>query len=129
MKPTIGRKVLFWLNNAKQINGKNVEPFVAGQPFDATIVCVWDERGVNLRVTDHGGESHSVRSVTLRQEGDPTPPGMYCEWPAFQVRQAEKPDKTMTLTVSMDTADALERIILEVDKHIAAEAVRDKKIE
>lgn len=78
--PTIGRKVWFRLNGA----ALPFDVFQVEQPLDATIVCVWNDRMVNLRITDHGGASHSVRNVTLQQPGDPTPPGFYCEWMPYQ---------------------------------------------
>lgn len=89
IKPTIGRKVWFRAAGVSTLNGKAVNQFVQDQPFDATIVCVWGDRMVNLLVVDHGGEMHSVRSVTLRQEGDNQPGGMYCEWMPYQNGQAK----------------------------------------
>jgi hypothetical protein len=88
IKPTIGRKVWFRPAAVSTLNGKAVNHFIPDQPFDATIVCVWGDRMVNLLVVDHGGETHAVRSVTLRQEGDNQPGGMYCEWMPYQTGQA-----------------------------------------
>lgn len=86
--PTVGRKVWFRPNGAQTLNGATFENY-ASQPMDATIVCVWGERLVNLQVVDHGGISHGLRSVTLIQPGDPAPAGFYCEWMPFQVGQAK----------------------------------------
>lgn len=88
--PTIGRKVWFRPNGAAHLNGAIYANHMPSQPMDATIVCVWGERMVNLAVLDHDGGMHSVRSVPLVQPGDPIPQGFYCEWMPFQVGQAAK---------------------------------------
>jgi hypothetical protein len=94
--PTIGRKVWFWPNGLKLTVAGPLEVFTEKQALDATVVCVWGDRMVNLSVTDHGGRVHSVRSCTLLQEGDAVPGGFYCEWMPYQVSQAKtseaKPD-------------------------------------
>lgn len=82
--PTIGRKVWFRPNGLKSTNAGPIEVFDEVQALDATIVCVWGDRMVNLRVTDHGGRVHSIRSCTLRQEGDTVPTGYYCDWMPYQ---------------------------------------------
>jgi hypothetical protein len=64
-----------------------------GQPLDATIVYVWNERMVNLAVIDHGGIMWGIGSVRLMQDGDTLPPGEpYCEWMPYQKGQAAKVD-------------------------------------
>lgn len=79
--PTIGRKVWYW----KLISNPNVD-----QPEDATVTYVHGDRCVNLRITNHIGESRGMTSVELRQPGDPKPEGPFCEWMPYQVRQAAK---------------------------------------
>lgn len=123
MKPTIGRKVWFRLNGASYIDAsaRPVE-LVKDQPMDATIACVWGDSLVNLSVTDHDGKAHSVRSVTLRQEDDPAPQGMYCEWMPYQVDQAKKQSESVLFPMERATADALVRIVQKIDEQITAEA-------
>lgn len=75
--PTIGRKVWFWPNGMKSTEAGLINVLTEKQPLDATIVCVWGDRMVNLGVTDHDGRVHVLRSCTLRQEGDAVPGGHY----------------------------------------------------
>jgi hypothetical protein len=90
IKPTIGRKVWFHPNGMKEsAAGKPVDVFVKEQPLDATVVCVWGDRLVNLGVIDHGGAVHSIRSCPFRHPNDPVPGGYYCEWMPFQTGQAK----------------------------------------
>lgn len=88
--PTIGRKVWFWPNGMKLTAAGPLNVFDEKQALDATVVCVYGDRMVNLSVKDHGGRVHSVRSCTLLQNGDPVPGGYYCEWMPYQVSQAAK---------------------------------------
>lgn len=122
VKPTIGRKVWFWPNGATigAPGTKQPEVFMQDQAMDATIVCVWGDRMVNLSVTDHGGTVHSIRSVPLVQQGDVPLTGMYCEWMPYQLAQASKPADSVvaTLTVSKETADAMERLIQRLDREL-----------
>jgi hypothetical protein len=85
IKPTIGRKVWFY------------EPTLAGNinnptvPFDATIVYVWGDTCVNLRVTDHQGNTFARCSVPLRDPGadDRHGAGDYvATWMPYQTGQA-----------------------------------------
>ena len=88
--PTIGREVWFQPNGTKPVaDGKPIYIF-ADQPLDATVVCVWGDRIVNLTVADHGGQVHAFRSVTLRQDGDAVPIGHYCEWMPHQAAKAKQ---------------------------------------
>jgi hypothetical protein len=123
MKPTIGRKVWFRLNGASigEPGTKQPEEFVKDQAMDATIVCVWGDTMVNLSVTDHGGTVHSIRSVTLRREGELAPQGMYCEWMPYQLGQAAKETEPVLFPVGRKTADALVRIIAKIDEQIDAQ--------
>ena len=89
MKPTIGRKVWFRLNGATietPAGTIQIQVFDPEQALDATVVLVHDEPkvSVNLFVVDHGGFTHSFRSVPLRQDGEEVPAGMYCEWMPYQ---------------------------------------------
>ena len=87
IKPTIGRKVWFQPNGINVIENRVVQEF-ADQPMDATVICVWGDRSVNLRVTDHAGFTHRAASVALLQEDD-EPPEVntpYCMWMPFQIK-------------------------------------------
>lgn len=93
IKPAIGRKV-WYRHDGNPIYDGVPAPWTptsyGDQPMDATVVYVWGDRMVNLRVTDHAGATFIVTSVTLVQEGDATPGGRYCEWMPYQQGQARK---------------------------------------
>lgn len=82
--PTIGRKVYY---SPMQSDGtKHGE-----QPFDATVVYVWNDRLVNLSVRDHNGNVFNKTSVDLLQDDDaPHPRGGHCYWMPYQKGQAAK---------------------------------------
>lgn len=102
MKPTIGRKVWLRLNGATIGVPGALQPqvFDPKQALDATVVFVHDEAkvSVNLFVVDHGGFTHSICSVPLRQDGEAVPTGMYCEWMPYQVAQAKKDEPIKAVT-------------------------------
>lgn len=84
IKPTIGRKVWFWDygNGAYNLD----------QAFDATVIYVWRDAMVNLRVTDHNGSTSIQTSVQLR---DPIPGDRHgmervATWMPYQTAQAAK---------------------------------------
>lgn len=84
--PTIGRKVWYW-----PVNDAGIAVYSVGQPCDATVVYVWGDNCVNLRVTDHGGNSHSRNSVLLHQGAvDDRPPSSCATWMPYQQGQAKK---------------------------------------
>lgn len=100
IKPTVGRKVWFQPNRSKDasalvVDNKIVQQFTA-EPLDATVLCTWSDRCVNLLVVDHAGVTHAMRSVTLRQADEIPPPGFYCEWMPYQTGQAAKDSKVST---------------------------------
>lgn len=103
IKPTVGRKVWFRQNHPKDsplvIDNKVVQQFTQ-EPMDATVLCTWSDRCVNLLVVDHAGVTHAVRSVTMRQEGDPEPTSHYCDWMPYQTGQAKKYADTAIQTVA-----------------------------
>ena len=93
IKPTIGRKVWYRHdgNPTTDIMGGMLHPIAySDQPMDATVIYVWGDRMVNLRIVDHAGNAFSLASITLVQEGDATPGGCYCEWMPYQQGQARK---------------------------------------
>lgn len=93
IKPTIGRKVWYRHDGAPLVSGLPAPwtPTSYGdQPMDATVVYVWGDRMVNLRVTDHAGNTFVVTSVTLVQPGDAIPGSRHCEWMPYQTQQHQK---------------------------------------
>lgn len=91
--PTIGRKVWYVHDNYQTIDAKgnpvNVVSF-SKHPMDATVIHVWSDRNVSLRITDHGGTTFALHSITLVQEGDPIPMGRHCIWMPHQLGQAKR---------------------------------------
>lgn len=84
IQPTVGRKV-WYRPSATEAITRNGD-----QPMDATIVYVWNDRLVNLRVIDHVGNAH-IRNSALLMQGDEQydPVTGYCEWMPFQTGQAK----------------------------------------
>lgn len=111
--PTIGRKVWYRHDGGRttDINGGQVNVVSYGdQPMDATVIYVWHDRMVNLRITDHAGNTFALSSVNLVQQGDVTPNYRYCEWMPYQKGQAAKAVAT-ALPVMDPGPDSLEREI------------------
>lgn len=111
--PTIGRKVWYRHDGGQaiDINGGKVDVASYGdQPMDATVIYVWHDRMVNLRVTDHAGNTFALSSVTLVQQGDATPSCRHCEWMPYQKGQTAKAEAS-PLPVVDPGPDSLEREI------------------
>lgn len=97
--PTIGRKVWYRPAPVEVRTQSDLRDFSAHKmvclnqavPMDATVVYVWNDRMVNLRVTDHDGRQFALKSVLLLQ-GDETyqPVNGYCEWMPYQAGQAKQ---------------------------------------
>lgn len=83
--PTVGRIV--WFRPGPH---RGIMTVHGDQPLAAQVVYVWNDRLVNLLVTDHHGTQHAVSSVPLKQEGDERPLGGYAEWMPYQTGQAAK---------------------------------------
>lgn len=95
--PTIGRRVWYWpssldrgLLEVKPTTIIEADVESSGQPCDAGVVRVFNDRLVNLSVTDHNGNVHKRLSVTLYQPGDHVThsDGGYATWMDYQVQQA-----------------------------------------
>lgn len=95
--PTIGRRVWYWpssldrgLLEVKPTTIIEADVESSGQPCDAGVVRVFNDRLVNLLVTDHNGNVHKRLSVTLYQPGDHVThsDGGYATWMDYQVQQA-----------------------------------------
>lgn len=91
IKPTVGRKVWFRPSSLPLRASLEVHD---GQPCDATILYVWNDRRVNLLVAGPTGVTQRLLDVTLRQSGDAPPISAfsfgYAEWMPCQ--QVAKPD-------------------------------------
>lgn len=92
--PTVGRKVWFRpggpVDPAIQVMPPDFDNAL-GQPLDATIVYVHNDRKVNLLVVDHGGNSFPMHNIQLVQPGDEAcQTGHRAEWMPFQVKTAGK---------------------------------------
>jgi hypothetical protein len=90
IKPTVGRVVWFTPPNNSAESGFSG---YGGQPMAATVAYVWNDRLVNLQVTDHAGVAHAKTSVPLIQDDEPKPDGYYCEWMPYQKGQAAKTEQ------------------------------------
>jgi hypothetical protein len=103
--PTIGRRVWYWPSDYDCGLGISKPETIivaddsSGQPCDAGVVRVFNDRLVNLSVTDHEGNVHKRTSVTLYQPGDNISHvgGGYCTWMDYQVKQAQGEPVTATL--------------------------------
>lgn len=84
IQPSIGRRV--WYRPAVH---EAVAVYDRAQALDAGIVYVWNDRMVNLLVTDHAGQTHIRTSVTLLQDDDApaNSTGGYAEWMPYQKGQ------------------------------------------
>lgn len=84
--PTVGR--VLWFHANAHHHFSNYDP---RQPMAATVAFVHNDRLVNLRVTDHAGDEHALRSVTLLQDDDLKPEGQsFAVWMPYQMEQAKK---------------------------------------
>lgn len=92
IKPTIGRKVWFWVGEEAPM-GVILDK---KQAFDATVVFVYDGGTVNLLLLDHYGSNNVVHNVALI---DPSADDChheggyengYATWMPYQVGQAKK---------------------------------------
>ena len=102
IKPIVGRKI--WYSPCPALDDP---PKIGEQPYDATIVYVWSDKLVNLRVTDHCGNTFARGSVTLLQEGDaPNSEGGHCYWMPYQKGQAAKTDEVAEIAATVRAARA-----------------------
>lgn len=87
IKPTIGRKVWYWSH-------KPALGYADKQPEDATVVYVFADNSVNLRVTSHSGESRPETSVLLWNGEGEQPSTRHAQWMPYQIGQAKKEAQT-----------------------------------
>lgn len=86
ISPSIGRKVWFW--PAGEPDMAQYNPDVA---LDATVIYPWSDHCVNLRITDHAGNTHIRTSVTLHQGSVEDKPAHSCAtWMPYQTAMAAK---------------------------------------
>lgn len=91
IKPTIGRRLWFWPNGVTSLsNGAPLSIIDKSVPLDAGVVFVWNDRMLNLDVTDHYGNHHQATSVPLLQDDDERPTvGAYATWMDYQKQVAK----------------------------------------
>lgn len=99
IKPTVGRKVWYTPSENDFKGPKPMHVVGSGegqQPLDATVIAVWNDRVVNVLVTDILGNQFPVMSCMLVQEGDPKPAGHFVSWTPYQVGAARRGDGSAT---------------------------------
>lgn len=100
--PAIGRRLHYFASSYDRgLTSHKPETLIEadpGQPCDAVIVRVWNDRMVNLVVYDHNGNVHKRTSVTLHQPGDHIThtDGGYAAWKDRQVRHANPKQQPTT---------------------------------
>lgn len=79
-----------------------------GQPLAATVAHVWNDRQVNLTVSDSNGNVFARQRVTLLQDNDVPGDGAYAEWMPYQKGQAAKTEalEQAALVSPPDESDA-----------------------
>lgn len=88
INPEVGNKVWYFHDeNATFLQGEQPKVIKASQAMDATVVYVWNDRMVNLDVTDHVGNRFAINSVPLVQPSDVHLMGSYCKWPDSHERK------------------------------------------
>ena len=85
ISPTVGRKVWFY-----PVNEPSVIQIDKSVPCDATVVYPWGDHCVNLRITDHAGNTHVRTSVWLVQDDEERPASNHATWMPYQKGQAAK---------------------------------------
>ena len=120
IKPTVGRVVHFYAPIADIIHASGPGPFAA------VIAYVHSDSMVNLAVFDSNGNACSRTSVTLVQEGDARPAGMFCEWMPYQKGQAAKTE-AVEARLSQVTEASIEKEIQ--DKGLTAPRITPAHVE
>lgn len=88
--PSIGRRVWYW-PSAFDLGTRGMVCNDSRQPFDAGVIYVWNESGVNLMVTDHIGKTFPLSSVSLFAADTDLPKGLgVAQWMPYQAAQAAK---------------------------------------
>lgn len=110
--PTIGRRVWFRPDSAIiAVLAMTVHDVNA--PLDAGIVYVWNDRMVNLDVTDHAGKHHAITSVKLVQEGEDCPPSHYAMWMPYQQKQNANAVGSAEAVIKPTTAPSVSDLAIE----------------
>lgn len=88
IKPTVGRIVWY---TPSEFDRAAMTVHDDKQPLAGIVTYVWNDRMVNLLVTDHSGAPYAKTSVPLLQDDDPRPEtGFFAEWMPYQKGQAAK---------------------------------------
>ena len=92
--PTVGRKV-WYRPSVAELAVRDPMKVIDGQPLDATVIAVHDDRLVNLLVIDAEGNGFPRLNVQLVQEDDVyETDGARAEWMPYQTAQAAKASTT-----------------------------------
>ena len=86
IKPTIGRKVWYFVNSAEGLNGIHSNDL--STPLDANIVYVHSDTCVNIAGFDHNGTPFARTSVPINIENGGGA-SAWVEWMPYQVGQAK----------------------------------------
>lgn len=115
IRPTNGRQVWYYPNGTfLSVNGDR------GQPLAATVVHVWSDNCVNLKVLDAEGQAHQVTSVRLLADGEEAPSlGAYCDWMPFQKGQAKAQEVPDYVQRMIDERAALADKVIKLGEFIS----------
>ena len=108
IKPTVGRKVWYQPTAHDKAGAWGMSQYDREQALDATVICVFSDRCVNLHIIDHAGKPFTVTSCQLLQDDDipprdldGNPVGGYAVWMPYQVGTAAKSAVTITGDVAV----------------------------
>lgn len=82
--PTVGRVILI-RNRTEALRG--------AQPECGLVAYVHDDGKINIGGTNHHGLPFALTEVTIRQDDNEAPQGVYAEWMPYQKGQAAKAEK------------------------------------
>ncbi len=96
IKPTIGRKLWYWPTDRDMWDGMLQYDAGDEQALDATIIYVWHDRSVSLRVIDHNGVPFVRTHIPLANPDDKSLQGTgFASWMPYQMGQAAKQDDSI----------------------------------
>lgn len=132
ISPTVGRVVWFWPSTqdtrvAMAVRSPRRSPesgdFEQPQPLAALVAYVFDDRLVNLTVSDHDGNTYARQNVQLVQEADAKPDGVsFATWMPFQVGQAKRHEQPTAPAIDLPALEQglAEKLGTAVDKITAS---------
>ena len=96
VKPTVGRKIYYWPTDAEKVQRRigeirEVAMPSEGQPLDANIVRVWNDKLINIGGFDADGIPFRKVSVRLVQPEDGVVEGGgFASWMDYQIQKANE---------------------------------------